>query len=125
MYNYLDVVTNDVVSYIQEEIDADQYASRERLEEVLNDTLWEDDSVTGNSSGSYTMNAFKARSFVLDNLNLLSEACSELGIENEEIGQKFLQGSWEWMDVVIRCYVLPQAIHAALDKLEYRQIQCP
>lgn len=116
MYNYLEVVTNDVISYVQEEVDRSQYVSRQHLEEELNDILWEDDGITGNTSGSYTMNAFKARSFVLDNLELFSEACTELCIEDEEVGRKFLEGSWEWMDVVIRCHVLPLAICAALDK---------
>ena len=44
--------------------------------------------------------------------------CGEFGVDNETIGQKFLDGSWEWMDVSIRCYLLGQAISEALDEVE-------
>ena len=74
--------------------------------------------MTGNASGSYTFNSYKAQEYVLDNMDLLEEMCGEFGVDNETIGQKFLDGSWEWMDVSIRCYLLGQAISEALDEVE-------
>lgn len=118
MYNYMDVMTNNIIAYIRDEVDTSQYTGREELEEFLNDELWTCDDVTGNASGSYTFNAYRARSYVLDNLDLLSEMCLEFGVSNAEIGYNLLNGEWEWMDVSIRCYLLGQAISAALDQME-------
>ena len=77
--------------------------------------MWTEDSVTGNASGSYTFNRWKARDFVLDNIEDLSEATYELGVTDAEVGEKFLEENWEWMDVMIRCYYLSQAISDVLD----------
>lgn len=60
-YNYLEAVTSDVLDYIKEEINLDEWkGNREGLEEKLNDELWTVDSVTGNASGSYTFNTWEA-----------------------------------------------------------------
>lgn len=59
-YNYLEAVTSDVLDYIKEEINLDEWkGNREGLEEKLNDELWTVDSVTGNASGSYTFNTWE------------------------------------------------------------------
>lgn len=118
MYNYMEVMTNNIITYIRDEVDTSQYTGREELEEFLNDELWVCDDVTGNGSGSYTFNTYRARAYVLDNLDLLSEMCLEFGVSNAEIGHNLLNGEWEWMDVSIRCYLLGQAISAALDQME-------
>lgn len=44
--------------------------------------------------------------------------CSEFGTDNSKIGFEFLNEEWEGMDVAIRCYLLGQAIAAALDEIE-------
>lgn len=36
----------------------------------------------------------------------------------EEIGNKFLNENWEYLDVTARCYVLGMAISEVLDELE-------
>lgn len=60
-YNYLEAVTADVLDYIKDEIDlAEWKGNRDGLEEKLNDDLWTVDSVTGNASGSYYCNAWRA-----------------------------------------------------------------
>lgn len=115
MYDYLDAITHDVLEYIDSEIDPADYESLEDLEEFLNDELFLCDSVTGNASGSYTFNRFEARGYVVDNIDLLCEACMEFGIEDNEVGRNFLNEDFEWMDVIIRCYLLSQAISKALE----------
>ena len=120
-YNYLEAMVEDIKDYIRNDAELDRNDleyGRETLEEKLNEGLWTCDSVTGNASGSYTFNSYKAMEYVLDNMDLLSEMCSEFGIEAETIGQKFLDEEWEWMDVSIRCYLLGQAIAQALDEIE-------
>lgn len=120
-YNYLESIKEDVKEYLKNEADIDttelEY-NRDGLEEKLHDELWVHDSVTGNASGSYWCNTFKARECVLDNMDLLQEMCREFGEDGETIGNKFLNDEWEWMDVSIRCYLLGQAISKALDEIE-------
>lgn len=117
-YNYMEAVKEDVKNYIDCEINFADFDSLEELEKKLNDELWTEDSVTGNASGSYTFNREQAKKYVLDNMDLLNEMCSEFGIDAETIGQKFLDNEYEWMDVSIRCYLLGAAISEVLDDLE-------
>ena len=114
MYNYLEAVTADVVEYIKNEINLADYDSREELEETLNDELWTADSVTGNASGSYYCNAWKAEEALAHNWDLLAEALTEFGQDGTDV----LKQGAEAMDVTIRCYLLGQAIVEALEEME-------
>lgn len=114
-YNYLEAVTSDVLDYIKEEINLDEWkGNREGLEEKLNDELWTLDSVTGNASGSYTFNTWEAEENLAHNWDLLAEALDEFGQDGTDV----LRQGAESMDVTIRCYLLGQAIAEALDELE-------
>lgn len=118
MYNYLEAMKSDIKDYIKNEVNISNYSDREELENDLNDTLWTEDSVTGNASGSYTFNRAEAAEYVNDNIDLLSEACEEFNVDNETVGEKFLNEDWEYFDVTIRCYLLSQAISEALGEIE-------
>lgn len=114
-YNYLEAVTSDVLDYIKEEINLDEWkGNREGLGEKLNDELWTVDSVTGNASGSYTFNTWEAEENLAHNWDLLAEALDEFGQDGTDV----LRQGAEAMDVTIRCYLLGQAIAEALDELE-------
>ena len=113
-YNYLENVIADAKQAILEKMNYWDFLDREELEEVANNSLWVDDSVTGNGSGSYTFNTWKAEENLCHNMDELEEACNEFG---QDIGEAVKQGA-EYCDVTIRCYLLGQAISAALDELE-------
>lgn len=114
-YNYLEAVTSDVLDYIKEEINLDEWKGNwDGLEEKLNDELWTVDSVTGNASGSYTFNTWEAEENLAHNWDLLAEALDEFGQDGTDV----LKQGAEAMDVTIRCYLLGQAIGEALDELE-------
>lgn len=113
-YNYLEQVTADAKEAILENMEYWNFNDREELEEVAHDELWVDDGVTGNGSGSYFFSTWKAEEALCHNWDLLAEACEEFG---EDIGEAVKQGA-EACDVTIRCYLLSQAIAAALDELE-------
>ena len=113
-YNYLENVTADAKQAILENLNYWSFSDREDLEEIANDILWADDSVTGNGSGSYTFSAWKAEENLCHNMDELEEACNEFG---QDIGEAVKQGA-EACDVAIRCYLLGQAISAAIDELE-------
>ena len=113
-YNYMEVVTNDAKQAILENLNYWKFADREELEEIANDILWVDDSVTGNASGSYTFSTWQAEENLCHNMDELEEACNDFG---QDIGEAVKQGA-EYCDVTIRCYLLGQAISAAIDELE-------
>ena len=119
-YNYLEAVTNDAKSAILENMDMWEWRNREELEENANDWLWTADEVTGNGSGSYTFNREAAKEYVTrsdDGMDTLRDAVREFDCEHEAFSA-FLEENWEYLDVTIRCYLLGQAISAAIDELE-------
>lgn len=113
-YNYLEEVTNDAKIAILENMKDWSFTDREELEEIAYDELWVNDGVTGNGSGSYTFNTWKAEENLCHNMDELEEACDEFG---QDIGEAVKHGV-EYCDVTIRCYLLGQAISVALDELE-------
>lgn len=120
MYNYYEEVKESVINYIEEnkELLLDTFEDRDELEQFLNNELFTSDSVTGNASGSFTFNRWTAQEYVTENIDLLKEACEELGTDAETVGNWFLSEEWETMDVAIRCYVLGSAISDALEEIE-------
>ena len=112
-YNYLEAVKEDVLNYIEENISFEDFEDRDELEEHLNDVLWTEDSVTGNASGSYYCNAWKAADALAHNWDILQEALEEFGFDVNPI-----EKGEEWCDVTIRCYLLPYAISEVLDEID-------
>ena len=113
-YNYLEAVTADVLEYIENEIDLKEWRGKaDELAEHLNDELWMADSVTGNASGSYFCNRWKAEECLCHNWGELAEALEEFGCSDVN---PFEKGA-EWCDVALRCYYLGQAIAEALEEL--------
>ena len=112
-YNYLEQVTTDAKEAIIENMEYWDFDDREELEEVAHDELWADDSVTGNGSGSYFFSTWKAEEALCHNWDLLAEALTEFDGDTD-----ILRQGAEACDVTIRCYLLSQAIAAALDELE-------
>lgn len=110
-YDYERAVKDDVLDWIEENVNLEDYPNREKLEEYLNETLWDEDSVTGNGSGSYTFDRAQAGEYLSQNFDLLYDALKEFD-SFETLGQ-----GPEACDVSIRCYLLPQAISEALHEL--------
>ena len=78
-----------------------------KYHDILDDMTLSDD-VTGNGSGSYTSSTFTAEEYVLDNIDIVTEMYETGYITNSHVVETFLYGEWETMDVLIRCYLLPQ-----------------
>ena len=112
-YNYFEAVKNAVLDYINENEIKVTTSNKDELAEQLHDDLWANDSVTGNGSGSYFFNTWKAEEALCHNLDLLGEACEEFGSTAD-----LLKNGAEACDVTIRCYLLPKAISEVLDELE-------
>lgn len=104
-YDYLSAVESDVREYIENNVNFHDYSDLDEMKEDLNEKLFVEDSVTGNASGSYTFNIWKAEEYLCHNLDLLAEANEEFGGSSD-----ILSDGAEMCDVTIRCYLLGQAI---------------
>ena len=114
-YNYLEELKSDVRNYIKEV--ASDYMDCEDMDELrdeLYDNLWDEDSVTGNGSGSYTFNREKAKEYVSDNMDLMVEAYKEFD-SIESLVDDLEALDFETIDVTIRCYLLSQALDEVLE----------
>ena len=114
-YNYLEELKSDVKNYINEV--ASDYMDCEDMDELrdeLYDNLWDEDSVTGNGSGSYTFNREKAKEYVSDNMDLMVEAYKDLD-SIESLVDDLEALDFETIDVTIRCYLLSQALDEVLE----------
>lgn len=113
-YDYEQAVKDDILEYVKDNIDFKDYDSWDDLEEYLNDELINEDSITGNSSGSYTFSTYQAEEYLCHNLDLLSEVLEEFG----EDGNVLLSKGAEYCDVAIRCHLYPQCLSEVLSKIE-------
>ena len=113
-YNYFEAVKEDVLQYIEDNDIKVTTSNRDELEQSLYDDMFISDIVTGNASGSYTFNTWKAEENLCHNLDLLGEALEEFGSDASYL----VENGAEACDVTIRCYLLSQVLSEVLDELE-------
>ena len=117
-YDYHQAVKADVLTYINENYTTEELNEllndKDEFYEKLHDDLWVCDSVTGNASGSYTFNTWKAEENLCHNLNLLKDALEEFC---DDYANAFEKGA-EYCDVTIRCYILGSVLYGVLNELE-------
>lgn len=111
-YDYRQAMYDDIKQYIEENVALSDYEDKDEAYEALNKELWVTDSVTGNGSGSYWFNAWKAEEALCHNLDLLGEALEEFCCEPD-----FLKKGAEAADATIRCYLLGEVLQTVLDEL--------
>ena len=110
-YDYKTRLVHDIKNYMEDSINIDEYESLDELSEYLNDTLWTEDSVTGNGSGSYTFNHAEAKQYVLDNMNLAVEMAREFDCKDRFMDWLF-DDDYESIDVT------RSAIDEVMDDIE-------
>lgn len=114
-YNYKEEIETDIVDYLNENYDI-KHINEELYEELYEELLIED-SITGNASGSYWCNAWKAELALLGNLDLLEEVRQEYGYECLDMSNP------EALDVSIRCYLLPSILSKVLEELTETEVE--
>lgn len=115
-YNYYEAVAEDAKAAALEWLEWNDKNGSEALayyEEIF-EALWIDDSVTGNASGSYFFNTWKAEEALCHNTELLMEALQEFGGDYSDV---FERGA-EYADLTIRCYVLGEVLGEVLGAIE-------
>ena len=108
-YNYHDQMLQDINEWFEEnpEMLGAGY-------EPCYDQLWITDSVTGNASGSYTFDRWKAGEYVESNMGLAIAAFREFD-DLKGFVKKLENDEWEFIDVTIRCYLLSQVLTEAFE----------
>lgn len=116
-YDYLLVETKDIVNYFKHELTSKE--QKKLLEDdidsfvdKLSSRLVNEDAITGNGSGSYTCNILEAEKNLTGNWELLRFATEELDPDFNMVKE-----GPEACDVMIRIYLLPEAIKAAHQQL--------
>ena len=112
MYNYREEEIKDILDYIDTEVNLEEY---EDEEEFLNlfDELWDEDAVTGNQSGYMTEKEHEH--FIAENFQLVKDAMESFGYQIKDIPDK---NPCTWLDTLIRCYLLNDCLHEALERLK-------
>ena len=113
-YNYYEAETDDIIEYIKDNINLDDFDDMDELREKLYDDLFVSDSVTGNASGSYFCNAYKAEKCLCGNLDILADALEEFGCTENSFD--YIRDT-EKADVTIRCFILGECIDRAIEEL--------
>lgn len=110
-YDYLEVMENDLRTFIEGNYDLNDFEDIEEAYEKIYDEAWVSDSVTGNASGSYFCNTWKAEEALCHNFDLLEEAY------DGNDGAYFFQNGAESCDVMIRCYLLNRVLTELLNEI--------
>ena len=108
-YNYHDSMLQDINVWFEE----NEQMLGAGYEPCYNQ-LWIEDSVTGNASGSYTFDAWKAGEYVESNMGLAIAAFKEFS-DLKTFAEKVENEEWEYIDVTIRCYLLGQVLTEAFE----------
>ena len=119
MYNYKEQIRADVKEWIEDNKEQIEGLDRHDAFEVVYDSCWVDDSVTGNASGSYTFSRWEARQNFFNDED--SEEYIDQMIEDgftcrESVGRAVQESQWELLDVSIRCWLLCDAVSDVLDE---------
>lgn len=118
-YDYRSNMEQDIQQWIEDTKESVKIAfdrfdnDKDAIAEWMNEELREDDAVTGNGSGSYTFNTWKAEENLCHNMDLLSEACSQFGGDMAT----WIEKGAAYCDVSIRCYLLGETIPQVLDDI--------
>lgn len=116
-YDYRTTVKEDIKAYILECMEYDNVSKEDFIEnsdlafDSYYDNAFVSDSVTGNASGSYTFNSWKAEENICHNMDLAKEAFEMFGYDGINTD------SAETIDVTIRCYLLGEMWGEAVEEL--------
>lgn len=120
-YDYERQIKNDLVMFFKENfspewLENDLDTTSQDFVDIMYDAAMNCDSVTGNASGSYFCNAGRAHEAIFGNEYIYEEAIKEYGYDSDKLAEEMF--NYEFIDVVIRCYLLADCLHEFCDKIE-------
>ena len=125
MYNYYTAMKADTYRAILDNPEMledftaeDLQDNKSDIADMLFDSLFVEDSVTGNASGSYTFCRATAEEYVRDNMDLLRDAIQNFDIDGSDFAEHFLNEDWEYFDVLIRLDLLNSIVWEVVEELD-------
>ena len=120
MYSYKETVKADVREWMDDHRDDFEGLDRHDVFEVVYDSCWVADEVTGNASGSYTFSRYESRRNFFeddDSDEYISQMIEDGFMSAEDVGKAVSESNWEYLDVSIRCWLLSDCITEILDEM--------
>lgn len=116
-YNYREHLITDIKDFLRDNYDSTNlhkkfHLNPDELHNELYDKMFIADSITGSGSGSYTFSTLEAEKNLVGNRGLLQEAVDEFDPQ-----YCLIEKGPEACDILIRCYLLPEAIDTVLNEL--------
>ena len=113
-YDYEAALENDIRDYIKNYINLNDYDTPTDLMDDLNETLWDDDDITGNGwRGGYASEE-ECEQWVGQNLNLMLEALWSFDTPLNKIPH---DTPARFLDTTIRCYLYDMCISNVVNDL--------
>lgn len=118
MLSYYEQVYRDVEQWLSYDMPSDfidglvPTMAIDKVYDALMTDGWSD-CVTGNASGSYDCDAYKAMKTVLDNISDVAKAYKDLEMDKEFCNDLYSE-RWEKLDVIARIGNLYQAVNDAV-----------
>lgn len=115
-YDYREAMVQDIIDYIKDNNIYIDDEDNDKIEDQLNDELWDNDQITGNG-GKFYASEEKCQEYVATNLILYFEAATEFNyFPNYHSNWIYIHPA-QYMDSTIRCFLLRECIWRALKKL--------
>lgn len=112
-YNYKTALYNDMLSYIEDNVNLADYDNKEEAYNALDEMMWVEDYITGNGSYGYA-DEEECEKYVGDNLKLAFEALREFCIKLRDIPDT---SPAKYMDSTIRCYLFHGVLQQVVDEI--------
>ncbi len=110
-YLYKEAVREDLNDFLTDRANIWRDAPFDDFIESAYEDACNEDSITGNASGSYTCNRELAKQYVLeDGLDYLQEMVKAGYTLYDRIGECFVKEDWETLDVLIRCFLVGELL---------------
>ena len=110
MYDYKEAIMKDIAEFFEENPEAVKLCPTDTL---MFSMLIDEDSITGNRTGSYFSNAFKAREALRGNEELYEDAVDAMGT-NDDYKEYF--SNPESADVLVRMFVISENMNEIFKK---------
>lgn len=120
-YNYLEAIIEDIKEWMRyNDFDLNDYENLDDAREYLHDTLWAEDSVTGNGFMGYAKRK-DYEDYLSHNWDELINAIDSFYVAMDDIinilEKRDVEYILQWCDSLIRLNLLPEAISAVLDDI--------
>ena len=121
-YDYLQALIYDIKEWMRDnDFDLNDYDDIDDAREYLMDTLWVEDSVTGNGEMGYAKRQ-ECEDYLSHNWDELIDAIDSLCITMDEVinllEKRDVEYILQWCDSIIRLNLLPEAISRVLNDID-------